>query len=86
VAGSAPFQAAGNTGHINTSGAGGRYLSDEFGRAGDEGVMAFTDFEIEMLQGLIEIHKENPDLLKRSNAQTLKRSNAQTLKLSNGLL
>jgi hypothetical protein len=45
--------------------------------------MAFTDFEIEMLQGLIEIHKENPDLLKRSNAQTLKRSNAQTLKRSN---
>jgi hypothetical protein len=34
--------------------------------AGDEGVMAFTDFGIETLQGLIEIHKANPDLLKRS--------------------
>ena len=33
---------------------------------GDEGVMAFTDFGIETLQGLIEIHKANPDLLKRS--------------------
>jgi hypothetical protein len=33
---------------------------------GDEGVMAFTDFGIETLQGLIEIHKENPDLLRRS--------------------
>lgn len=32
---------------------------------GDEGVMAFTDFGIEMLQDLIEIHKANPDLLKR---------------------
>jgi hypothetical protein len=34
--------------------------------AGDKGVMAFTDFGIETLQGLIEIHKANPDLLKRS--------------------
>ena len=33
---------------------------------GDEEVMAFTDFGIETLQGLIEIHKANPDLLKRS--------------------
>ncbi len=33
---------------------------------GDEGVMAFTDFGIETLQGLIEIHKENPDLLRQS--------------------
>jgi hypothetical protein len=33
---------------------------------GDEGVMAFTNFGIETLQGLIEIHKANPDLLKRS--------------------
>jgi hypothetical protein len=35
--------------------------------SGDEGVMAFTDFGIETLQGLIEIHKANPDLLRRSN-------------------
>jgi hypothetical protein len=33
---------------------------------GDEGVMAFTDFGIETLQNLIEIYKEDPDLLKRS--------------------
>jgi hypothetical protein len=32
---------------------------------GDDGVMAFTDFAIETLIGLIEIHKANPDLLKR---------------------
>jgi hypothetical protein len=29
--------------------------------------MAFTDFGIETLPGLIEIHKANPDLLKRSS-------------------
>jgi hypothetical protein len=34
--------------------------------AGDEGVMAFTDFGVETLQDLIEIHKANPDILKRS--------------------
>ena len=34
--------------------------------AGDEGVMAFTDFAIETLQNLIQIYKEDPDLLKRS--------------------
>jgi hypothetical protein len=34
--------------------------------AGDEGVMAFTDFGVETLQNLIEIYKANPDLLKRS--------------------
>ena len=34
--------------------------------AGDEGVMAFTDFGIETLIGLIEIYKDDPDLLKRS--------------------
>jgi len=34
--------------------------------AGDEGVMAFTDFGIETLAGLIEIYKANPHLLKRS--------------------
>jgi hypothetical protein len=34
---------------------------------GDEGVMAFTDFGIETLQGLIEIYKAHPHLLKRSS-------------------
>jgi hypothetical protein len=34
--------------------------------AGDDGVMAFTDFGIETLQNLIEIYKADPDLLKRS--------------------
>ena len=34
---------------------------------GNDGVMAFTDFGIETLPGLIEIHKANPDLLKRSS-------------------
>jgi hypothetical protein len=34
--------------------------------AGEEEVMAFTDFGIETLQNLIEIYKEDPDLLKRS--------------------
>jgi hypothetical protein len=34
--------------------------------AGDEEVMAFTDFGIETLLNLIEIYKANPDLLKRS--------------------
>ena len=33
---------------------------------GDEEVMAFTDYGIETLQGPIEIHKANPDLLRRS--------------------
>jgi len=33
---------------------------------GDEEVMAFTDYGIETLQGLIEIHKANPSLLRRS--------------------
>jgi len=28
--------------------------------------MAFTDYGIETLQGLIEVHKANPDLLRRS--------------------
>ena len=32
---------------------------------GDDGVMAFTDFGIETLTGLIEIYKADPDLLKR---------------------
>ena len=34
---------------------------------GDDGVMAFTDFGIETLTGLIEIYKADPDLLKRSS-------------------
>ena len=34
---------------------------------GDDGVMAFTDFGIETLTDLIEIHKADPDLLKRSS-------------------
>ena len=33
---------------------------------GDESVMAFTDFGIETLTGLVEIFKADPDLLKRS--------------------
>jgi len=33
---------------------------------GDESVMAFTDFGIDTLTGLIEIYKADPDLLKRS--------------------
>jgi hypothetical protein len=35
----------------------------------DDGVMAFTDFGIETLTGLIEIYKTDPDLLKRSTDQ-----------------
>jgi hypothetical protein len=34
--------------------------------SGDESVMAFTDFGIETLTGLVEIYKADPDLLKRS--------------------
>jgi hypothetical protein len=33
---------------------------------GDDGVMAFTDFGIETLTGIIEIYNANPQLLKRS--------------------
>src|SRR5580698_3030623 len=33
---------------------------------GDESVMAFTDFGIETLTGIIEIYKADPGLLKRS--------------------
>src|SRR5277367_2007295 len=33
---------------------------------GDESVMAFTDFGIDTLTGIIEIYKANPDLLKRT--------------------
>jgi hypothetical protein len=33
---------------------------------GDDGVMAFTDFGIETLTGIIEIYKADPQLLKRS--------------------
>jgi hypothetical protein len=35
----------------------------------DDGGMAFTDFGIETLTGLIEIYKTDPDLLKRSTDQ-----------------
>jgi len=33
---------------------------------GDESAMAFTDFGIETLTGIIEIYKADPDLLKRT--------------------
>jgi hypothetical protein len=33
---------------------------------GDDDVMAFTDFGIETLTGIIQIYKAEPDLLKRS--------------------
>jgi hypothetical protein len=33
---------------------------------GDESVMAFTDFGIETLTGIVEIYKADPHLLKRS--------------------
>ena len=33
---------------------------------GDESIMAFTDFGIETLTGLIQIYKADPQLLKRS--------------------
>ena len=33
---------------------------------GDDGVMAFTEFGIETLAGIIEIYKADPQLLKRS--------------------
>jgi hypothetical protein len=33
---------------------------------GDEGVMAFTDFGIETLTGIVEIYKASPSLLKRA--------------------
>jgi hypothetical protein len=33
---------------------------------GDKSVMAFTDFGIDTLTGIIEIYKADPDLLKRS--------------------
>lgn len=34
---------------------------------GDDGVMAFTDFGIKTLRELVEIHKADPELLKRSD-------------------
>jgi hypothetical protein len=34
---------------------------------GDESVMAFTDFGIDTLTGLVEVYKADPDLLKRSD-------------------
>jgi len=33
---------------------------------GDDSIMAFTDFGIEALTGLVEIYKASPQLLKRS--------------------
>lgn len=33
---------------------------------GDESVMAFTDFGIETLTGIVEIYKANPSLLRRA--------------------
>jgi hypothetical protein len=38
-----------------------------YGPGDDNGVMAFTDFGIETLTGLIEIYKADPDLLTRSS-------------------
>jgi hypothetical protein len=35
----------------------------------DDGVMAFTDFGIETLTDLIEMHRENPSILERRNSQ-----------------
>jgi hypothetical protein len=34
---------------------------------GDDGTMAFTDFEIENLINLIKIHNDDPTLFKRSD-------------------
>jgi hypothetical protein len=33
---------------------------------GDDGFMAFTDFGIETLTGIVEIYKATPDLVRRS--------------------
>ena len=33
----------------------------------DDGIMAFTDFGIETLVGLIKIYRANPEILKRSS-------------------
>jgi len=35
----------------------------------DDGVMAFTDFGIETLSDLIEMHKEDPSILERHSAR-----------------
>jgi hypothetical protein len=35
----------------------------------DDGVMAFTDFGLETLTDLIEIHKQDPTILERRNSQ-----------------
>ena len=35
----------------------------------DDGVMAFTEFGIENLTHLIELHREDPTILKRRNRQ-----------------
>ncbi len=36
---------------------------------GDDGVMAFTDFGVETLTDLIEMHKQDPTILQRRNQQ-----------------
>jgi hypothetical protein len=36
---------------------------------GEDGVQAFTDFGIERLIELIQIYKENPELLKRRSTE-----------------
>lgn len=35
----------------------------------DDGVMAFTNFGIETLTDLIELHRENPSILEQRNSQ-----------------
>ena len=35
----------------------------------DDGVMAFTEFGVENLTHLIEMHREDPTILKRRNSQ-----------------
>jgi len=52
-------------GRRQRNGSGGR--ADLGIRLGDDSVMAFTDFGIETLTGLIEIYKADPQLLKRSS-------------------
>ena len=37
--------------------------------SGDDGVMAFTDFGIETLRELVEMHKADPELIKRLDTQ-----------------
>jgi hypothetical protein len=39
-----------------------------FGDGDDDGVLAFTDFGIETLTDLIEMHKQDPAILQHGNA------------------